>query len=68
MWVSHQTFSDAYYEDKDKKEKEMTAAAKAPPATTVTPLANDKSVKTPFDYLWTKEKGECGGKSGTFFR
>ena len=75
-WVTHQTFSDAYYEDKDKKEKEntdaslaaMTAAATAPPATTVTPLANDKSVKTPFDHLWTKEKGERGGKSGTFFR
>jgi hypothetical protein len=75
-WVTHQIFSDAYYDDKDTREKEntevslaaITAAAAASPATTATPPAKDYVAKTPFDCLWSKVKGERGGKSGTFFR
>lgn len=71
-WVTHQIFSDAYLEDKDKRAKENTeaslAAITAAAASAATFQAKDLSSKSPFEFLWTKETSERGGKPGWLFR
>jgi hypothetical protein len=75
-WVTHQTFSDAYFDDKYKKEKANTdaslaaiaSAAAASPATTATAEAKGVIVKPPFDFLWLKEPSQRDGKAGFNYR